>query len=165
MSEGHANFVDELSDRLSWSADQCPAGRALEIVGTRSAMLIMREAYFGTTRFDDFTQRVGITEAIAAARLRELTAAGLLERQPYREPGRRTRYEYRLTRMGRDLSPVILGLYRWGSKYLFPDGLPPVELSHSECGAPVKISVRCAEGHPVPLDEVTVSPTSAMRQA
>lgn len=118
----------------------------------------MREAYFGTTRFDDFVQRVGITEASAATRLRELTDAGLFERHPYREPGQRTRQEYRLTRMGKDLSPVVLGLYHWGSKYLFPDGLAPVTLTHTDCGAPVQIRVDCADGHPVPLDQVTVAP-------
>jgi DNA-binding HxlR family transcriptional regulator len=158
MEAESATFVDELADRLSWSAEQCPAGKAMDAIGTRSAILIMREAYFGTTRFDDFVQRVGMTEAMMAIRLRELTSLGLLERHPYREPGARTRYEYRLTRMGQDLSPVVLGLYRWGAKYLFDNGAPPVELTHTDCGEPVRIYVSCSAGHPVPLREVTVSP-------
>ena len=57
------------------------------LLGTKSAMLIMREAYYGTTRFDDFAARVGITKAAASARLAELVEAGLLTRRPYREPG------------------------------------------------------------------------------
>lgn len=81
----------------------------MEVVGTRSAMLILREAFFGTTRFDDLAQRVGITDAIASARLRDLTDVGLSERHPYQVPGSRTRYEYRLTRMGLDLSPSFSG--------------------------------------------------------
>jgi DNA-binding HxlR family transcriptional regulator len=130
----------------------------MDIVGTRSAILILREAYFGTTRFDDFARRVGITDAIASARLQDLTRAGLFERHPYREPGSRTRYEYRLTRMGLDLSPVVLGLYRWGAKYLYDGGQPPVNLTHDECGEAVRVRVDCAHGHHVPLTEVIVSP-------
>lgn len=160
MSADTATFVNQLGDRTSWRADRCPAGKAMEIVGTRSAILIMREAYFGTTRFEEFAERVGMTEGVAAARLRELTDAGLLERHPYREDGQRTRHEYRLTRMGQDLSPVVLGLYRWGEKYLVPDGKPPVDLTHAECGAAIQIEVTCTEGHDVPLNEVVVSPRS-----
>ena len=66
-----------LEDRDAWRATHCSIGRAMEVVGTRSAMLILREAYYGTTRFDDFASRVGITEAVASARLKELTEAGL----------------------------------------------------------------------------------------
>ena len=77
-----------VADRDAWSAANCSVGRALEVVGTRSAMLMMREAYYGTRRFDDFARRVGVSEPVAAARLRELVAAGLLVRRPYREPVR-----------------------------------------------------------------------------
>lgn len=59
----------------------------MEVVGTRSAMLLLRESYYGATRFDDFTQRVGIADAVASARLKDLVRAGLLENSPYREPG------------------------------------------------------------------------------
>jgi DNA-binding HxlR family transcriptional regulator len=165
VTTGAARFDDTLADRASWSADQCPAGKAMEIVGTRSAILILREAYFGTTRFDDFARRVGITDAIAAARLRDLTKAGLFERHPYQEPGRRTRYEYRLTRMGLDLSPIVLGLYRWGAKYLYEGGEPPVNLTHAGCGDAVRIRVDCAQGHHVPLTDVLVSPNEEFTRA
>ncbi len=94
------------------------------VIGTRSAVLILREAFYGTTRFDDFAERVGITEAVAAARLKDLTAAGVFEKSPYREPGQRTRYEYLLTEMGNDLLPIVLGLMQWGDKYLQDDGGP-----------------------------------------
>jgi DNA-binding HxlR family transcriptional regulator len=157
MAVDAATLDGVLADRSAWRADQCPIGRALQVVGTRSAMLIMREAYYGTTRFDDFAQRVGITDAVAAARLRELTAAGLLERRPYREEGRRTRHEYRLTGMGRDLVPAVLALFGWGAKYLSPGGRPPVILSHTDCGAALTVSVRCNDDHSVPLDQITVS--------
>jgi DNA-binding HxlR family transcriptional regulator len=159
MADDAAMLEGGLEDRSSWRTGACPVGKALEVVGTRSAMLIMREAYYGTTRFDDFAERVGITEAVAAARLRELTTAGLLERRPYQEPGQRTRHEYRLTVMGRELAPVVLGLFQWGAKYLSPGGRPPVDLSHRDCGAPLQVTVGCADDHRVPLDEITVTPT------
>ncbi|MGV9870956.1 winged helix-turn-helix transcriptional regulator, partial [Rhodococcus koreensis] len=69
-----------LADRDTWRATHCSIGKAMDVIGTRSAVLILREAYYGTTRFDDFAKRVGITEAVAASRLRELTAEGLFER-------------------------------------------------------------------------------------
>ncbi|MGH2884257.1 MAG: winged helix-turn-helix transcriptional regulator, partial [Solirubrobacteraceae bacterium] len=80
--------------------------KALQVLSTRSALLIMREAFYGTTRFDDFAERVGISQPVAAARLRELVDEGLLEREDYREPGQRTRQRYRLTEKGADLFPA-----------------------------------------------------------
>lgn len=158
MTSDAAVLRGGLANRSAWRADRCPIGKALTVVGTRSAMLIMREAYYGTTRFDDFAQRVGITEAVAAARLRELTGEGLLERRPYREPGQRTRYEYRLTAKGRDLLPALLSLFEWGAKYVSPGGRAPVELSHDTCGSPVHVAVRCENDHVVPLSELAVAP-------
>jgi DNA-binding HxlR family transcriptional regulator len=152
-----AILTGALADRSAWRANRCPIDKALQVVGTRSAMLIMREAYYGTTRFDDFADRVGITEAVAAARLRELAETGLLERRPYKEPGQRTRFEYRLTAKGRDLMPVVLGLFEWGAKHVMPGGRAPLELSHADCGAPVQVEVRCADGHDVALDQLVVS--------
>jgi DNA-binding HxlR family transcriptional regulator len=120
-------------------------------------MLIMREAYYGTTRFDDFADRVGITQAVAAARLRELTDAGLLQRVPYQDPGQRTRYEYRLTEMGHDLCPAVLALFEWGSKYLYGSGAAPVTLQHADCGADIHVTTTCSNGHAVPLRDMTVA--------
>jgi len=160
VTQDAATLTGPLADRSAWRADRCPIGKALDVVGTRSAMLIMRESYYGTTRFDDFAARVGISEAVAAGRLRELTDAGLLERRPYREAGQRTRFEYRLTDKGRDLAPVVLGLFAWGAKHVSPGGRPPVDLTHADCGAPVRVVVECDDAHPVALNEVVVSPAA-----
>lgn len=137
--------VAELGDR--WARENCSVLRTLEVVGTRSTLLLVREAFLGTRRFDDFARRVGITESAAAARLRDLVANGLLERHPYREPGQRTRHEYRLTAKGRDLLPAVLALMTWGDTYLAGDGGPPLVVTHAGCGAPVRAEARCAEGH------------------
>ena len=145
-------MTGQLNPRSSWTAERCSMAKALEVVSARSAFLIMREAFYGTTRFDDFAERVGITDAVAAARLRELVAEGLLVREPYREPGQRTRHEYRLTDKGADLFPVLVGLMQWGDRWLNDGGR--VELRHHECGAPVGVQVRCAEGHEVTPGEL-----------
>jgi DNA-binding HxlR family transcriptional regulator len=154
-----------LADRSVWSAgDRCSIHRAMQVVGTRSAMLLMREAFYGTRRFDDFAERVGITEAVAAKRLRELVEAGLLERAPYQEPGQRTRQEYRLTAMGRDLVPATLALMQWGDRYLADEPGGPLRLRHAGCGGDVSVEVRCAEGHAVPLEEISVGVNRSARR-
>lgn len=143
-----------LADREAWSTiGKCPIEKAMGAIGTKSAMLIMREAYYGTTRFDDFARRVGITQAAAAARLAELVDLGLLTRRPYREPGQRTRDEYILTEAGIDFMPVVWALAEWGRRHLAPS---PLRLTHVSCGADVSVEIRCATGHLVPYHELGV---------
>jgi DNA-binding HxlR family transcriptional regulator len=161
MPTDAATLQGILADRDAWRADHCPIDEALQIVGTRSAMLILREAAYGTRRFDEFARRVGITEAVTAARLRQLTHEGLLRREPYREPGQRTRYEYHLTEKGRDLLPALLALLQWGARYLSGPNGPALELSHLECGAPLHVEVSCGAGHPVPLSGISIRRASA----
>ncbi|WP_424808244.1 winged helix-turn-helix transcriptional regulator [Rhodococcus sp. 27YEA15] len=153
-----AQLTGVLADRNAWQATHCSIGRAMEVVGTRSAMLILREAYYGTTRFDDFATRVGITEAVAAARLKELTEAGLFERSPYKEPGKRTRHEYLLTEKGRDLLPAVVALMQWGDKYLHGGKGGPLELADDFTGEPIRADVRNESGDVIPLARVRVSP-------
>ena len=116
-------------------------------------MVLLREAYYGAHRFDEFVRRAGFTEAVTAARLRELVEAGLLERLPYRDPGQRRRDEYHLTEMGVDLYPAVLALTRWGDKWLRSDG-GPIALTHAGCGAAIDVDVRCGNGHHVALGEI-----------
>ena len=117
----------------------------MAVLGTKSAMLIMREAYYGTTRFDDFARRVGITKAATSARLAELVDLGLLKRRPYREPGQRSRDEYILTDAGVDFMPVVWAMFQWGRRHL--PGRDRLRLTHLGCGAEVDVEIRCAEGH------------------
>ena len=143
-----------LADRDAWSAvGHCPIEKTMSLVGTKSAMLIMREAFYGTTRFDDFARRVGITKAATSARLSELVDAGLLAKQPYREPGQRSRYEYVLTESGVDFMPVVWAMFEWGRGHL---GETRLRLTHLDCGAEAGVEVRCAKGHQVPPDELGV---------
>ena len=149
-------LTGSLEPRSGWKAERCTIAKALEVVSTRSALLIMREAFYGTTRFDDFAERVGISQPVAAARLRELVEEGLLEREDYREPGQRTRQQYRLTPKGADLFPVLAALMKWGDRWLDDRG-GPIELLHRDCGEPVTVSLHCAAGHEVQSGEIDVS--------
>ncbi|MGB8406874.1 MAG: helix-turn-helix domain-containing protein [Mycobacterium sp.] len=147
-------LLGPLAERDSWSAvGQCSIEKTMNLVGTKSAMLIMREAYYGTTRFDDFSRRVGITKAATSARLAELVEAGLLTRRPYREPGQRSRDEYVLTDAGTAFMPVIWAMFEWGRNYISDSGL---RLTHLGCGAEASVQVRCTEGHEVPPEELGV---------
>jgi DNA-binding HxlR family transcriptional regulator len=156
MGSPGMELVGALADRSEWTASDCSIDGTMQVIGTRSAVLLMREAHYGTTRFDDFVRRVGITEAVAATRLRELVQAGLLERRPYQEPGKRTRQEYVLTEAGSDLQPVLLALMQWGDRHLPRDDGPPLTLHHTDCDEPVAVRLRCAAGHDVGPDEITV---------
>jgi DNA-binding HxlR family transcriptional regulator len=126
----------------------CPIERALDTIGTRSALILLREAFWGTTRFEDFAQRAGFTEQIAATRLKQLVEAGVLAKQPYKSPGQRTRYEYVLTGRGRQLFPLLVSLVDFGM--LLQGDARRLELVHGDgCGAPLATHVQCAEGHSV----------------
>jgi DNA-binding HxlR family transcriptional regulator len=144
-----------LADRDTWSAvGECPIEKTMALLGTKSAMLIMREAFYGTTRFEDFWRRVGITKAAASARLTELVDMGLLERRPYKEPGQRSRDEYVLTDAGVDFMPVVWAMFEWGRRHL--PHRTPLRLFHQDCGADAAVEIRCANDHAVPASELGV---------
>lgn len=150
------HLTGRLDPREGWSADRCNIARSLEVISARSAFLILREAFYGTTRFDEFAERVGISESAAATRLRELVDEGLLEREDYREPGQRTRQQYRLTDKGADLFPTLAALMQWGDRWL-DGGNGPIELRHHGCGERVSVQLRCASGHDVATGDLDVA--------
>jgi DNA-binding HxlR family transcriptional regulator len=146
--------VDEpLRDRDAGQAARCSIDLALTVVGTRSAMLLLREACYGTTRFHDFARRIGITDAAAAERLKELVEIGVFEKRPYREEGQRTRHEYVLTDIGRALLPAVLALMQWGDTYLQDDG-GPMQVVEDNSGAPVRVRVCTPDGSEVSLNDL-----------
>jgi DNA-binding HxlR family transcriptional regulator len=154
-----------LDPREDWTADHCPMAEALDVVRTRSAFLVLREAFYGATRFEEFAERTALSEPVTAARLHELTAEGILEREPYREPRQRTRQAYRLTEKGAELLPVLVALMQWGDRWQRSDPTRPgVEIRHRGCGAAVTAQLRCAEDHPVSADELELAARSRRRR-
>ncbi|TDC40111.1 transcriptional regulator [Micromonospora sp. 15K316] len=158
-------MTDLLANRDAWLMTNCSIARALDVVGNRSTLLLLREASLGTRRFDDFATRVGISEPVAAARLKQLVADGLLERRPYREPGKRTRDEYVLTDKGAQLVPVLVALRQWGDTWAADAAGPSVRIAHHDCGAEVHAVLRCAGGHDVEPDELDVLPGPGLLRA
>src|SRR3954447_12475898 len=108
--------------RTSFEDMNCSVAQCLEVVGEWWSMLIVRDAFLGVRRFDDFQARLGISRNILNIRLTTLTEAGVLERVPYQERPRR--FEYRLTDKGRDLWPVLATMRQWGDKWAAPHGAP-----------------------------------------
>lgn len=150
-------MTGELDPRSSWGvAENCPLARMFEVLGTKSAYLVMREAFYGARRFEEFVDQTGISEPVVAARLRELTAEGLLEKVPYQEPGQRTRQAYALTEKGADLLPVLVAMMRWGDRWVSP-ARSRVQLNHSGCGARVAAELYCEEGHLVRPGELELA--------
>lgn len=135
---------------MSWletSTENCTVQRTLELIGDKWSLLVLRDAMNGVRRFDDLRRHVGLSEAILADRLRKLVAAGVLETTPYREPGSRTRHEYRLTEKGWDLWPAMIALKQWGDRYTADPEGTAWQVSHHDCGEPVSTVVVCSAGH------------------
>jgi DNA-binding HxlR family transcriptional regulator len=110
----------------------CVIARSLGVIGERWTFLILRDAFYGRTRYDEFQQSLGVATNVLSARLKKLVEAGILERPDG------PRGAYRLTKKGRDLLPVLLNLVEWGNTYAPSEDGPVVETVHCECcGAPV----------------------------
>src|SRR3954449_11198195 len=126
----------------TYDAEVCSIARALEVVGERWSVLIVRNALFaGSTRFTDFQRSLGIAPNILKTRLDGFVQAGVMRRQQYSEQPEL--YEYLLTEKGRDLAPALVALTQWGDRWAAPDG-PPILYSHSMCGSAISHEVVCA---------------------
>jgi DNA-binding HxlR family transcriptional regulator len=121
--------------RKSFGNMKCPIARSLERVGEWWSILILRDAFYGLTRFDEFQESLGVAPGILARRLNSLVAAGLLRRHRYSQHPPRD--EYLLTERGRDFRPVLLALLAWGNRHFTPEGVA-VRLANRRTGAPVE---------------------------
>jgi len=110
----------------------CSVAQALEVLGDWWTLLLVREAFFGTTRFKDFERNLGIAKNILAARLDHLVERGVFRREPVGEEGRR--YEYRLTPMGKDLLTVVTALREWADRWVYGEGNEPLVLRNPRTG-------------------------------
>jgi DNA-binding HxlR family transcriptional regulator len=142
--------------RTSFEDMSCSVAQCLDVVGEWWSLLIVRDAFLGVTRFDDFQARLGISRNILTQRLNRLVGNGILQRVPYSDHPPRS--EYRLTGKGRDLWPVITAMRQWGDQHAAPDG-PPLQLIHEECGQLSEARLVCSAcGEPIgPRDVKAVS--------
>ncbi|MDR2318875.1 MAG: helix-turn-helix transcriptional regulator [Pseudomonas sp.] len=124
---------------------QCPVARALEVLGDRWALMILRDAFDGLRRFSEFQKNLGLAKNILASRLKLLVESGLLMTQPASDGS--AYKEYVLTEKGRSVFPVVVGLRQWGERYLFEAGEPRSELVEGATGQTIEVmQVRTEDG-------------------
>ncbi|MGA8219091.1 MAG: helix-turn-helix domain-containing protein [Solirubrobacterales bacterium] len=123
--------------------ERCSIARPAALLGDRWTLVILRQAFNGIKRFEDFQSTLGISRSLLSERLGRLVDAGVLRREPYKDAVR-TRDRYRLTEMGLDLYPVLMALREWGDRYMAEDG-PPIEIRHRDCGGEPTLGLRCSE--------------------
>jgi DNA-binding HxlR family transcriptional regulator len=128
-------------ERKSFEQMDCSVAQCLEVVGDWWTMLVVRDAFRGVHRFDEFQSRLGIARNVLTARLAKLVDAGVLERRAYQDNP--PRYDYVLTDKGRDLWPVLTALRQWGDRHAAPHG-PRVEVVHRECGHAAEMVTHCS---------------------
>jgi DNA-binding HxlR family transcriptional regulator len=132
-------------ERKSFEDMSCSVAQCLEVIGEWWTMLIVRDAFLGVRRFDEFQARLGIARNVLTQRLSKLVDAAVLQRRPYQD--KPPRYEYVLTAKGYDLWPVLNAMRQWGDRHAAPAG-PPVTVVHRKCGhsAPLELScTHCGE--------------------
>jgi DNA-binding HxlR family transcriptional regulator len=139
----------------------CSIVRPLTVLGDRWTLVVLRQAFAGIRRFEDFQSTLGISRSRLADRLERLVEHGILRREAYKAG--RTRYEYRLTEKGLDLYPVLMALRDWGDRYMAPDG-PPVAYLHEGCGGEAHVHLECDRcGAPVNAREIRPAAGAALQ--
>jgi DNA-binding HxlR family transcriptional regulator len=144
MSSSTGWAVPEYS---AFDSETCSIARTLALVGDRWTLLVLRDLANGVRRFDDLASHLGIARNVLSKRLAGLVDAELVIRSAYRTEGSRERHEYRLSRAGRELMPILLAFMGWGDRHLADPQGPPAVPVHADCGAPVRVSVTCEAGH------------------
>ena len=129
--------------------DNCALARALALLADKWTLLVVREAFYGLTKFQDFQRDLIIPRTVLSGRLAKLVKAGVLTRRRYRKKGERTRYEYRLTPMGADLLPALVALMQWGERHLPDSDGYKVSLIERDCGSEISAGLICEKGHAV----------------
>ncbi|MFG3013691.1 winged helix-turn-helix transcriptional regulator [Streptomyces cinerochromogenes] len=141
--------------RTSFDSWPCSIARTVDILGDGWTLLVLRELFYGESRFDGFIDSLGIARNTLTDRLRRLETAGLLERRPYQnEP---VRHEYLLTGKGRDFFGVLAAINAWGDRWLTDDDGIPVVMHHTACGHDTQAKVVCSScGEPLHHQDVAV---------
>lgn len=134
----------------------CPIARTTDLMGDPWTTIVMREAFRGVRRFDDFQKALSLSRGVLAQRLGRLVDEGLLQKRPYEE--RPPRNEYVLTDKGRDFYPVLAAMWRYGEDWLWPEGeVPPLQLVDRDSGEPIEPRVvNERTGEPIDVRKVRI---------
>jgi DNA-binding HxlR family transcriptional regulator len=127
--------------RASFESMSCSVAQSLEVIGEWWTLLIVRDAFFGITRFEQFQERLGIARNVLATRLDTLVEHGVLERRAYDEA--RERYDYLLTEKGKALWPVLTTIRQWGDEWVVGKGNEPILMTHTACGEQTHAELMC----------------------
>jgi DNA-binding HxlR family transcriptional regulator len=149
--------------RKSFGAMPCPIARSLERVGEWWSILILRDAFAGMARFDEFQKSLGIAPNMLTRRLTALVEAGLLERRRYSEHPPRD--EYLLTERGRDFRPVMLAMMAWGNRHFAPEGATVLIVDAATGAVADPVLVDRATGRPVDSPDYVLAPGPAASEA
>lgn len=125
----------------NYSNQQCSVAATLEVVGDPWTLLILRDAFLGLKRFEQWRERLGVARNVLAFRLKTMVEHGVMERQAYCQ--RPLRYEYLLTAKGHDLYPVLMTLRAWGDRHIYGEGREPQTYLHADCGHAVAPHLTC----------------------
>ena len=135
----------------------CSVADALDLIGEGWTILILREAFFGSRRFEDFQKHLGIARNILTIRLNKLCDNGILERKPVKEGAKR--HEYRLTPMGRDLYPTLIALTQWGDRWLKAAEGAPVKFVERATGKEIaNVVIASKDGRQLDARELALVP-------
>jgi len=135
----------------------CSVARTLSVIGDTWTMMIIRNAFLGIRRFDDFQKNLGVTRHVLTDRLNTLVQENILYKAPYTESQKR--FEYRLTQKGLDLHPILMSIIHWGDTYMDHGQGVPLYYIHKECGHKFRPILICSECYkPINAKEVTVLP-------
>ena len=142
----------------------CPIAGFLNIFGDSWTLLILREAFYGGTRFSEFQRNTGIAKNLLSDRLSMLVEEGILEREDVGERG--SRYAYKLTEKGKSLIPVYVAMLQWGNEHIYGEGKEPVILVERDSGKPVpKVGLVTDTGAPLKWRNISARPGPGANKA
>jgi DNA-binding HxlR family transcriptional regulator len=143
--------------RYRTTNEECSIARAMDVVGDRWSILLLREAYYGTRRFDEFQYYLGVASNILSTRLKKFVDLGIMTRVPLPEHG--GRYEYVLTKKGRDFFPTYLALKKWGDDWLAEPKGPQVVFRDRTSGRQIEYpQLLGSNGRPLELEDIEIVP-------
>ena len=163
--QGKVNTAPFVHPRFQYDFENCGIKRALDVLGEKWSLLILREAIYGLTRFDDFARALQCGRGVLSSRLKTLVAAGIFAKRDYAKPGHRSRAEYHLTAKGRDLYPALLALSQWSDRWNLPEAGPAALVTDKETRRAVKVVMTSrADVRGLSIEDLAIRPGPGIRR-